>query len=301
MILEQSARRQQRTCGACGVVCLALLVTVSLIGLVSLPVALESPSNQQHLKEENLLELSIGLEFNKFVEKHRRMYLTEGEKKARYGIFRDNYRRIHAHNLQHKGLVLEINKFGDMDDAEFRKYYLRPVRNKQLLRGEFPMQSNERRHTNIIGDNPDIDWVRDGRVNPPNDQAMCGSCWTFGTTEAAEGLHATLTGKLVKFSEQFMVDCCKVGRSAGCGGGYPQDAFPFLRDTGTVLNALYPYIAQDGVCQAARFNSSDYWHISSFHKITPMNNPDILVSLKKGPMYISIDCPWMFRYYKEGI
>lgn len=32
-----------------------------------------------------------------------------------------------------------------------------------------------------------VNWVEQGAVNPPKDQGVCGSCWTFGTVGSLEG------------------------------------------------------------------------------------------------------------------
>ena len=63
------------------------------------------------------------------------------------------------------------------------------------------------------------DWREHGAVNPPKDQAICGSCWSFGTVGTLEGSYFVKTGKLMKFSEQALVDCSWGYGNNGCDGG----------------------------------------------------------------------------------
>ena len=41
----------------------------------------------------------------------------------------------------------------------------------------------------------EVNWVEKGAVNPPKDQGICGSCWSFGTTGTLEGSYFLKTGK----------------------------------------------------------------------------------------------------------
>ena len=50
-------------------------------------------------------------------------------------------------------------------------------------------------------------WTALGRVTPVKNQGPHGYCGTFGRVASAEGQFARMTGKLVSFSEEELVDC----------------------------------------------------------------------------------------------
>ena len=62
-------------------------------------------------------------------------------------------------------------------------------------------------------------WVKEGAVLPPKDQASCGSCWSFATTGTLEGSYFLKTKELVRLSEQALMDCSWGMRNNGCDGG----------------------------------------------------------------------------------
>merc|ERR1712127_729287 len=71
-----------------------------------------------------------------------------------------------------------------------------------------------------------VDWRKKGAVNPVQNQGQCGSCWAFSTTAAMEGAHFIKTGKLLKLSEQQLVDCDR--SDSGCNGGLEAKAMQYL-------------------------------------------------------------------------
>lgn len=60
-----------------------------------------------------------------------------------------------------------------------------------------------------------FDWGKKGALNPVQNQGQCGSCWAYSATASMETANFLSSGKLVKLSEQQLMDC--TGR--GCGGG----------------------------------------------------------------------------------
>lgn len=91
-------------------------------------------------------------------------------------------------------------------------------------------------------------------------QGQCGSCWAFSTTGVLEGQLFKKTGKLIHLSEQNLVDCAKHGGAFGCSGGWPLNAFKYIKKNGGIeASSTYPYTAK--VCLHSQFI---HWH--SLHK-----------------------------------
>ncbi|XP_023214321.1 cysteine proteinase 2-like, partial [Centruroides sculpturatus] len=61
-----------------------------------------------------------------------------------------------------------------------------------------------------------LDWRLYGAVTPVKDQAICGSCWSFGTTGTIEGAYFLKTKKLVRLSQQQLIDCSWNFQNNGC-------------------------------------------------------------------------------------
>ena len=95
-------------------------------------------------------------------------------------------------------------------------------------------------------------WPQCTNIGEVRDQANCGSCWAFGTTEAFNDRYCILSGKTFLLSTADTAGCCKgvaCGFSDSCNGGQIGSPYNFFKDTGIVSGGLkadvpktcYPY------------------------------------------------------------
>nr|CAD1843818.1 unnamed protein product [Ananas comosus var. bracteatus] len=65
-----------------------------------------------------------------------------------------------------------------------------------------------------------------------------GSCWSFATSAAIEGLVKIKNGHLIELSPQYIMD----GLSKGCDGGSEHDGWEIVQKRGVVTERAYPYV-----------------------------------------------------------
>lgn len=154
-------------------------------------------------------------EFDYFKRNHSKQYANEKEHHTRKEVFRQNLRFVHSMNRANLGYTLGINHLADLTDLELKA--LRGVRFSNLKDNggmKFPY------NVNAMKDNipESLDWRLYGAVTPVKDQSVCGSCWSFGTTGAVEGAYFLKHKKLLRLSQQALVDCSWGFGNNGCDG-----------------------------------------------------------------------------------
>ena len=294
--------RVERNAGkkVCGLALLSFLFTGGLMYCMFIFLQSSSQLSPNMENTHSLGHLEAKRAFDFFTLKHRRSYSSEKEKEERFNIFSDNLAKINSFNAKSKGGgKLGINKFGDMNEEEFRRYYTGHSPSPQSLRQNLEYQPL-RTADYKLKDEVIVDWVTaPNKLSPVKDQSMCGSCWTFSTIEAVENVHAIATDNLTIFSEQDLVDCNHIGDSKGCNGGHMTNGFKYIIQQGIATEFDYPYIAMNSVCKTNVKRLQNI--ISSYVEIPASDNDALLKALMKNVVSIAVNAPtFMFRFYEEG-
>jgi C1A family cysteine protease len=146
-------------------------------------------------------------------------------------------------------------------------------------------------------------------VTPVKNQKQCGSCWSFSTTGALEGIYAIKRGNLVSFSEQQLVDCDYIragGTSLGCNGGDMKSAMEWIgKNNGLCTESAYPYVSGDtktnGPCQksCSIVSGSD---ISTTVSVSANSDNAMMTALAQQPVSVAIEADQSsFQLYKSGV
>lgn len=150
--------------------------------------------------------------FERWKENYRRNFTSAvDEQKAKINLMK-NLREVEIHNVRFKaGLETYSRGLWELSDLSFEE-------KSQVLAGTKINSSQQvlQGPTNKLPKGPsEVNWVKQGRVNPVLNQGRCGSCYAFATVGTLEGV-ALKKGIQTRFSVQQIVDCDKL--NYGCDG-----------------------------------------------------------------------------------
>lgn len=228
---------------------------------------------------------------------------------TKYGMFenwRSNDEYINEINGRNMTYSLGHNKFSGMSSEEFSQH-MGFRQNREFLESKEQSLKFET-GSHDYGDS--VDWVQDGAVTPVKDQGQCGSCWSFSTTGALEGVYYIENKKSMSFSEQELVDCDKLGnggRDHGCNGGLMDNAFNWIiNQKGLCSEEDYPYFSGEtkdrGECKSSSCTNVAGSDITTYYDVKPSSDDAMMSALYTQPVSIAIQADQKdFQLYKSGV
>ncbi|KAJ4798131.1 Cysteine protease [Rhynchospora pubera] len=248
----------------------------------------------------NAEKLKLAQLFEQWMVKHEKTYAQPEDRLHGFENFMKNYkymnqRKANGENGDH---LVGLNNLADLSNDEFKEKY---------LSNKFGMGKRRERKIGLgnyyenesCNAPPSLNWKEKGVVTPVKDQGQCGSCWSFSSTGAIEGINAITTGELISLSEQELVEC--VTTNWGCDGGYMDYAFEWIIKNGGInTESNYPYTAKDGVCNITKANNKVVT-IDGYEDVPPKDEA-LLCAVLKQPISVGIDAGARdFQLYTGGI
>ena len=231
-----------------------------------------------------------------YARKYDRSYLKDIDTLVdKFESYINNLKNIDIHNEKFK--KGEVSYF--LSEGPFTDMSLEDFKNKNLNNFlNLPTHCEYFNHHKITYPK-EIDWRSKNAITNVKNQGNCGSCWSFSTTGAIEGLTAIATGKLIPLSEQQLVDCSYSNN--GCNGGLMTFAFEFIiKNGGLCSENSYEYIAKDNICKSCTVVEGT--KINDCKRIKSGDLEGLIYSLSKQPISVGIQADtFSFQHYGGGI
>jgi cathepsin L len=219
----------------------------------------------------------------------------------RLELFIQSIEKIEKHNADpSQTFTMGLNQFSHLTESEWRDaVHLGSTHPPFLRRNDVKIHGEP-----LTAPPASIDWVAKGAVTSVKNQGQCGSCWSFSAAGSMEGGYFLKTGNLVNFAEQELVSCDTLCQ--GCNGGWMNDAFQWVMNTGGIQSATTtPYTSgtteQSGTCQGTG-NAVPGSAPSSYTNVQPGSVSALMDAVAQQPVSIAIQANQQaFQYYNGGV
>jgi len=241
--------------------------------------------------------------FEKYVDEYYKSYASSAEYNLRKSIFEEKLSEIVKHNKENHSWKKGINHLSDLTHEEFKKLLGYKRGAKPEVSFEIPLDS---KLLSLRAPPSEVDWRSQGVISAVKDQGMCGSCWTFGSTETLESYWAMATnGRLMDLSEQQVLDCVPnpndCGGTGGCGGGTAELAYAQLVKMGGIASEwTYPYQSYFAAAFQCRYNATLTKPMAKLLGYTVLASNQYLPVMQAltniGPLVVNVDASVWFSY-----
>jgi len=233
------------------------------------------------------------LEFLNYIAQHSKSYDTIEQYNYRLSNWISMNDFINEESLKGLNYKLGHNKFSDWSRSEYVSTlgYKRPQEATEA-------QSMEALNADALPTS--VNWVTAGAVNPIQDQGQCGSCWSFSSCCAMEGIDQITNGTLRKFAEQQLVSCVKL--CFGCNGGNFNTVFgSYAKKNALYSEDSWPYTATNGECTPPSSGVTNF-KTSGLITVTVENELALKTQLATQPVSIAIQADQrVFQAYSSGV
>jgi xylem cysteine proteinase len=214
-------------------------------------------------------------QFAEWRRAHGKLYATPAEADYRLQVFTEQAEFVESSNANYEAVIrsrgeslsspmFELNSFGDLSTEEFAAKYT-GGKSADVEMMESTVTDEE---TNATLGNTPVPQIKglgiDAFVPRIRNQGSCGSCWAFSTIVEVERALYYRMNTYIDLSQQELVDCD--GRQMGCGGGWPEYAFNYIRANGIHKSSDYPYVSAKTACQRTKPGSIKFTEFAE----TPM-------------------------------
>jgi len=275
------------------------LIALAVVGTLIASYAVFTPASTQLDQIYMSIDQDTFNEYRSWQKKYGIHFTDSTEDKYRASIFAQAHLIIKSVNSQNKTYKLGHGPFSHLTQAEFAARYLGFIKPNDAN----PPSDSENTHRILTTLPTSVNWTAKGAVTPVKNQGSCGSCYTFSSTGALEGLAYIKNKKLLSFSEQQFLDCTYQGKygNQGCNGGWMGECYQYAIDNkGVASESSYPYKGKLQTCNTA---APKVWGgVTGWKWVTQNSSSALIAAIATNPTSVTIEADsHTFQYYSSGV